>query len=107
MVRDRDVQIDRGTNFPYRILAILAIMVLLSSRSLVAQQQLHMFDPQTYPQTPPSGPVYPSDSSGQTAPGVTDDDGWHFALSPYLWFGGSHGTVGALGRTASVHASPW
>jgi hypothetical protein len=31
---------------------------------------------------------------------------WHFELSPYIWFAGTHGTVGALGRTASVHASP-
>jgi hypothetical protein len=48
-----------------------------------------------------------SSSSGQAAPGATADDGWHLALSPYLWFAGSHGDVGALGRTASVHASPW
>jgi len=34
------------------------------------------------------------------------DSGWHFAVSPYLWFPGVHGTVGALGRDVSVHASP-
>jgi hypothetical protein len=42
-------------------------------------------------------------SSNKTIPG--DDDRWHLAVSPYLWFAGVHGTVGALGRTASVHAS--
>jgi hypothetical protein len=31
---------------------------------------------------------------------------WHFAVSPYLWFPGVHGTVGARGHDASVHASP-
>jgi hypothetical protein len=30
---------------------------------------------------------------------------WHLAVSPYLWFPGMHGTVGALGHDASVHAS--
>jgi hypothetical protein len=33
-------------------------------------------------------------------------DGSHFELSPYLWFAGAHGTVGALGRDVSMHASP-
>jgi hypothetical protein len=33
------------------------------------------------------------------------DDGWHVAITPYLWFAGVHGTTGALGREASVHAS--
>ena len=31
---------------------------------------------------------------------------WHFAVSPYLWFPGVHGTLGALGRDVSVHATP-
>ena len=35
-----------------------------------------------------------------------EDSGWHFAASPYLWFPGVHGTVGALGRDVSVHATP-
>jgi len=33
------------------------------------------------------------------------DDGWHFAITPYIWFAGMHGTVGALGHEASVHAN--
>jgi len=43
-------------------------------------------------------------TSGKTAP-AEKDGGWHFALTPYLWFAGTHGTVGALGRNASMHAS--
>ncbi len=39
----------------------------------------------------------------KAAPGP--DDSWHFSLTPYLWFAGMHGTVGALGHEASVHAS--
>lgn len=35
-----------------------------------------------------------------------NNDGWHFELSPYIWFAGTHGTVGALGRDASLHATP-
>jgi hypothetical protein len=31
---------------------------------------------------------------------------WHFAVSPYLWFPGVHGTIGAQGHEASIHASP-
>ncbi len=37
---------------------------------------------------------------------TADDDGWHFAVSPYLWFPGLYGTTGALGHNASVHADP-
>lgn len=33
------------------------------------------------------------------------DDGWHVGITPYLWFAGMHGTVGALGQTSSIHAS--
>jgi hypothetical protein len=35
-----------------------------------------------------------------------DDDQWHFDFTPYLWFAGVSGTVGAVGRDASVHVSP-
>ena len=33
------------------------------------------------------------------------DDGWHVAITPYIWFAGVHGTAGALDHEASVHAS--
>jgi hypothetical protein len=43
----------------------------------------------------------------QSQPATASDpnDVWHFALAPYLWFAGMHGTVGARGYDASVHAS--
>lgn len=43
-------------------------------------------------------------TSGKTA--AAEDSGWHFSLSPYLWFAGAHGTVGARGHNLSIHASP-
>jgi len=36
---------------------------------------------------------------------TSTDDGLHVAITPYLWFAGLHGTSGALGHDASVHAS--
>jgi hypothetical protein len=36
---------------------------------------------------------------------ASTNDGWHFAITPYIWFAGMHGTVGALGHESSVHAS--
>lgn len=44
-------------------------------------------------------------TTNQTNPGAAADDGWHFAISPYLWFAGVHGTAGALGHEVSIHAS--
>src|SRR5580704_12174415 len=44
---------------------------------------------------------------GTSAPPVGEPTSdWHFAVSPYLWFPGVHGTIGARGHEASVHASP-
>jgi len=34
-----------------------------------------------------------------------DEGGWHFSISPYIWFAGAHGVVGALAHDASVHVS--
>ena len=36
---------------------------------------------------------------------ASSNDGWHFAIAPYIWFAGMHGNVGALGHEVSVHAS--
>jgi hypothetical protein len=48
-----------------------------------------------------------SQATTTSGPDATNDDsGLHVEISPYLWFAGAHGTVGALGRDASVHASP-
>lgn len=52
-------------------------------------------------------PVDPQAQPASTTPPATsaDDDQWHFAILPYLWFPGMHGTVGARYREVSVHAS--
>lgn len=42
-----------------------------------------------------------SSSTGTAA----NDDGWHVGVTPYLWFASANGTIGALGRDASVNAS--
>jgi len=44
-------------------------------------------------------------SSPATGSAANAEEGWHLAITPYLWFPGVHGTVGALGHYASVHAS--
>jgi hypothetical protein len=46
----------------------------------------------------------PGSTSGKAA--TAEDNRWYFSLSPYLWFAGAHGTVGALHHDASIHASP-
>src|SRR5215469_894135 len=46
-----------------------------------------------------------SSDSSNSASSVRYGNGWRLDLSPYLWFAGAHGTVGAFGRDASVHAS--
>ena len=45
-------------------------------------------------------------SSGTSDKSGASDSGWHVNVSPYLWFPGLSGTIGVLGRNASVHASP-
>jgi hypothetical protein len=44
-------------------------------------------------------------SSPTTGSTANADEGWHLGVTPYLWFPGIHGTVGALGHYASVHSS--
>ena len=45
-------------------------------------------------------------SNGTPDASGPSDNGWHVDVSPYLWFPGLSGTIGILGRNASVHASP-
>lgn len=79
-----------------RTLAVMMVVSLVLCCPLSAQEQPLAVDVQTQPAGTPS----------VQASSDTDDGGWHFGLSPYLWFAGAHGNVGALGRTASIHASP-
>jgi len=69
--------------------------------------------------TPPTEEAYLLGTNGANPP-ITDtgsgtpqasptgpDNAWHFAVSPYLWFPGVHGTaVGPGGRGESFRASP-
>jgi hypothetical protein len=82
--------------------AVMGIAVLLCSHPAVAQRQAAFQNLLTVS----SSTETPTTYSGQSSPGTSNDDGLHLALSPYLWFAGSHGTVGALGRDLSIHASP-
>jgi hypothetical protein len=54
---------------------------------------------------PNSSAAAVADTSLPSADG--DDSEWHFDISPYIWIPGVHGTIGALGRDSSVHATPW
>lgn len=47
----------------------------------------------------------PSAASGTTS-STNDTAAWHLDLSPYLWFAGAHGAVGAVGHDLGFHASP-
>jgi hypothetical protein len=55
------------------------------------------FDAETATPSPPATPAPPV--------GEPTSD-WHFEVSPYLWFPGVHGTIGARGHDASIHESP-
>lgn len=67
----------------------------LLSMSAVAQGPADLTDQEQTPNSP---------APQETA--TADDDKWHFDITPYLWAAGLSGTVGALGREASVHVSP-
>jgi hypothetical protein len=78
----------------------LALMSAAVLPFLFAQFALADGDPsqatvQTEPTAQPDAPK----------PNKAADKDWHVAFSPYLWFAGIHGTVGALGQDSSVHAS--
>lgn len=47
----------------------------------------------------------PTTAAPQTKELNSEDQGWHATVTPYIWFAGVHGTVGARGHEASVHAS--
>jgi hypothetical protein len=75
-----------------------------------AQQQSTSLDASEQAQSPNSASgsqAYSGHNASASQPFPNrNNDGWHFELSPYIWFAGTHGTVGALGRDASLHASP-
>jgi len=64
--------------------SLLAILAILPTVTLAQASQ---FDASAKPDSP-----------------APSDNGWHVAVTPYLWFAGVHGTVGVRGHDASVHA---
>ncbi len=75
------------------------LLLLMFCLPAVAQGPSDSTDLTVQDQTP-NAPTPPKAAS------ASDDDGWHFNVTPYLWFPGVSGTVGALGHDVSVHASP-
>jgi hypothetical protein len=78
------------------LLLLIATPTLLLCRFTMAQSEAPAAA-QTQTQTSASGTASASTGS---------DPEWHLDLSPYLWLAGAHGSVGAAGRTVSMHASP-
>lgn len=85
-----------NTSQRFLIVLVTVTLCLLYSRGASAQEQIAVTDSQTQA----------TGASGKTTAAANEDGGWHFALSPYIWFAGAHGTVGALGHNLSIHASP-
>jgi opacity protein-like surface antigen len=57
--------------------------------------------------TDPGGAPSPQGGTGETTPvPPASDNQWHIDVSPYLWFPGVHGTIGAQGHNLDYSASP-
>jgi len=98
----------RSDHKPVRFLAIAILAAAFGAGSLCHAQET--IDPATSnvsltkaPDTD-SQPQPANRAASQTA-SAPASDGWHFSFSPYLWFPGVHGTIGAQGNLTSVHAS--
>ena len=63
-------------------------------------------DPVTANQPAAAAAAEPATTAAPQVGLPPEDRGWHLAVSPYLWFPGVHGTIGAFGRDVSVHATP-
>ncbi len=55
--------------------------------------------------TPTMHAQTPTSTTSPQPKDVDTDAGWHVGITPYIWFAGIHGTVGALDHDVSVHAS--
>jgi hypothetical protein len=73
-----------------------------STRPAVRVENLSNLSSSDDDESSSSTPASPAGLPSSPDPG---NEGWHFDLTPYLWFSGIHGTAGALGHDASVHAS--
>ena len=85
-----------GTSVRKPLVCLTTVVLLVLSiglRATAQEQAPAAVDMQTQPSAPAPKP--------QPADGP-----WHLSFTPYLWLAGAHGTVGALGRDVSFHASP-
>lgn len=89
------------TLYPLRSLRVLLILVACALLTDFANSQTSATTAQLQTQSSSSSSQGASSASSRD----TTTSGWQLDLSPYLWFAGAHGTVGAFGRDASVHAS--
>jgi len=98
-----------------KITAKIAILTLIGSYTTIAFAGQRVAERSDYdsaavqPTTTIEGMEYDAPAQLPAAPApqkaATDpNDKWHFSFTPYLWFAGMHGTVGANGHEASVHA---
>src|SRR5438128_375141 len=77
------------------MIRMILLLVILTSWTLLLAQE-----PQA--NVPTGIQTQPAAQPDNTSPATPE--GWHVALSPYLWFSAIHGTVGVGGHDASVHA---
>jgi hypothetical protein len=83
----------------YLIFVVLLGLALCQPAS--AQEQAPTADVQAQTTSAP-----PPQISAPPPPPDDPENGWHFSVTPYLWFAGAHGTIGALNHDISFHASP-
>lgn len=84
------------------LISFLAVNSALAQQAGSPQEQPASVDVQTQTSSSTSGAA----PAAPTPPiPAAEDAGGHFSVTPYLWFAGVRGTVGALGRNASVHVS--
>jgi hypothetical protein len=106
-----------------RAISVCAGTLLFGASILQAQQSQRLYIPHSEATaestSPTSAELSGPDPSGSPAPqggtspnnaplliDPSDHDQWHLSVSPYLWFPGVHGTIGAYGRQAGFKASP-
>jgi hypothetical protein len=98
---DRKNQADRRRYGSIVSLILVFLFALAICQPASAQEQAPTADvlEQTTSAPPPqiSAPPPPPDDP---------ENGWHFSVTPYLWFAGAHGSIGALNHDISFHASP-
>lgn len=98
---------------------ILVCFILGCAAFSVAQQTQSMDEGVTAsaalasPTSSPTSSATSTTNSDPSAPGSggppqvenAPDDQWHVSVSPYLWFAGTHGTLGAFNREVGYRAS--